>query len=52
MAVTRREFLSDGVKLAALGVVAPSFLVKAAYQRRGTGAGPGARRDAEPEHPR
>ena len=31
MAVTRRDFLSQGIKLAALGVVAPSFLVKAAY---------------------
>ncbi|MGI8586467.1 MAG: DUF1501 domain-containing protein [Chloroflexia bacterium] len=31
MALTRREFLKNGVQLAALGVVAPSFLVKAAY---------------------
>ena len=31
MALTRREFLKNGIQLAALGVVAPSFLVKAAY---------------------
>jgi uncharacterized protein (DUF1501 family) len=31
MALTRREFLKNGIQLAALGVVAPAFLVKAAY---------------------
>jgi uncharacterized protein (DUF1501 family) len=37
MAVTRREFLAHGIRLAALGVVAPAFLVKAAYASRGYG---------------
>jgi uncharacterized protein (DUF1501 family) len=31
MVLTRREFLKNGIQLAALGVVAPAFLVKAAY---------------------
>jgi len=31
MALSRRDFLKNGIQLAALGVVAPSFLVKAAY---------------------
>src|SRR5690242_16084797 len=31
MALSRREFLKNGIQVAALGLVAPSFLVKAAY---------------------
>ncbi len=31
MALSRRDFLKNGIQLAALGMVAPSFLVKAAY---------------------
>ena len=31
MALSRRDFLKNGIQLAALGLVAPSFLVKAAY---------------------
>ncbi|HUS15734.1 MAG TPA: DUF1501 domain-containing protein [Chloroflexia bacterium] len=31
MALSRREFLKNGIQAAALGLVAPSFLVKAAY---------------------
>lgn len=39
MTVTRRDFLANGIKLAALGVVAPSFLVKAAYASERPGVG-------------
>ena len=31
MALSRRDFLKNGIQVAALGLVAPSFLVKAAY---------------------
>ncbi len=31
MALTRRNFMKDGIMVAALGLVAPSFLVKSAY---------------------
>src|SRR5689334_5694880 len=31
MALSRREFLKNGIQVAALGLVAPTFLVKAAY---------------------
>src|SRR5690348_10492141 len=31
MPLSRRDFLKNGIQVAALGLVAPSFLVKAAY---------------------
>src|SRR4051812_30199054 len=36
---TRRELLKNGLSIAALGLVAPSFLVKSAYAITGTGDG-------------
>jgi uncharacterized protein (DUF1501 family) len=45
MALSRRDFLKNGIQLAALGLVAPSFLVKAAYaisEDGGSAAGPRA----------
>jgi uncharacterized protein (DUF1501 family) len=39
MTLKRREFLKNGLAIAALGLVAPSFLVKSAYALPGTGRG-------------
>ncbi|MEO6457206.1 MAG: hypothetical protein ABIO92_02870, partial [Chloroflexia bacterium] len=36
MAITRRDLMKDGLVIAALGLVAPSFLVKSAYALPGT----------------
>src|SRR6476646_1551417 len=41
MALSRRDFLKNGIQLAALGLVAPSFLVKAAYAISDDGGGAG-----------
>ncbi len=38
MPLTRREFLTQGIQVAALGLVAPAFLVKAAYALSGAGS--------------
>src|SRR5437868_815502 len=39
MPIKRREFLKNGLSIAALGLVAPSFLVKSAYALTGTSSG-------------
>ena len=37
MAIKRRDFLKGGLSIAALGLVAPSFLVRSAYALTGDG---------------
>lgn len=50
MTLNRRDFLKNGLSIAALGLVAPSFLVKSAYALNETGSG-GRRRGELPGHP-
>ena len=50
MALKRREFLKNGLAIAALGLVAPSFLVKSAYALPGTGRGGRGGRGELPGH--
>ena len=50
MGIKRRELLKNGLSIAALGLVAPSFLVKSAYALTGTGNGGRAGRGELPGH--